>query len=380
MLIKNIDKEIKYSKTYFPNLDCLRFFACLLVFNRHTIFYSLKEYKLEGNIFFPIIHFLCNGELGVSFFFVLSGFLITYITLIEQNNTGMFNIKAFYIRRALRIWPLYFFVLVVGFILIPFLSNLYGSSMVIFYNPSLYMLFLSNFDYIKHATSAFQYDVLSITWSVSVEEQFYFVYALMIYLIPKRFYLFVFFLVILGSGIFRFIFFKEPVIIYFHSLSVMSDLAVGALSAWMVINKKRVLFFFESMPRFQIGIILVSGTTYIFLSDYLIQDQYFVFYNRLLISLFFAFVILEQNYSKNSIFKLNRFKIFTGWGKITYGLYLLHAIVIFFLSYVFSKFIFHGNLLASILFYLISFIVSIWVSKISYKYFEGYFLAFKTKF
>ena len=55
------------------------------------------------------------GGLGVIFFFVLSGFLITYLLLKEKEQTGTVNVKKFYARRVLRIWPLYFFIVLLGF-------------------------------------------------------------------------------------------------------------------------------------------------------------------------------------------------------------------------------------------------------------------------
>ena len=64
-----------------------------------------------------------KGYLGVNLFFVLSGYLITYLLLTEKNNSGTINIKNFYIRRILRIWPLFYFVVLLGFFLFPLIPK-----------------------------------------------------------------------------------------------------------------------------------------------------------------------------------------------------------------------------------------------------------------
>ncbi len=84
--------------------------------------------------------------IGVSVFFVLSGFLITYIILTEIETTGSFSLKDFYIRRTLRIWPLYFAVVIFSFLLYPYLKSLIGMSTNLCSRPAFYFTFLSNFD------------------------------------------------------------------------------------------------------------------------------------------------------------------------------------------------------------------------------------------
>lgn len=90
-------------RRHFHTIDALRFFALPKVFLLHLPVTA-----------FPIFNFFREGGgTGVIFFFVLSGFLITYILLSEKKQLGSINLKRFYIRRILRIWPLYY--LMVGF-------------------------------------------------------------------------------------------------------------------------------------------------------------------------------------------------------------------------------------------------------------------------
>ena len=90
---------------YFPNLNGLRFFAALMVLLHHfELFKSINPGTYYGKFIMGI------GKLGVILFFTLSGFLITYLLLIEKRETGTVQIRNFYVRRILRIWPLYFLV------------------------------------------------------------------------------------------------------------------------------------------------------------------------------------------------------------------------------------------------------------------------------
>ncbi|MGB1018524.1 MAG: acyltransferase family protein, partial [Chitinophagales bacterium] len=93
-------KNIKY----FKGLNALRFIAAYLVVIHHA-----EQIRLKNELFnLKEYSFFRNGGIAVSFFFVLSGFLISYLLLKELKQTNTVKIKAFYIRRTLRIWPLYF--------------------------------------------------------------------------------------------------------------------------------------------------------------------------------------------------------------------------------------------------------------------------------
>src|SRR6516225_9567914 len=95
----------KIPKVFFPNLDGLRFIAFFMVFLQHGFAQPID--KLGAALGLPTTLTRWphdTGGLGVSFFFVLSGFLITYLILTEVKSTGRLDVIAFYIRRTLRIW------------------------------------------------------------------------------------------------------------------------------------------------------------------------------------------------------------------------------------------------------------------------------------
>ena len=167
------------SKIYFPGLNGLRFYAALAVIITHI---ELMKGKLGfSNIWNePIIHQL--GVKGVSFFFVLSGFLITYLLLIERQNKNRIFLKDFYLRRILRIWPLYFFILILGFFVFPYFSFFdipYFTDHFkedYFWNLVFYVLIFPNL-----AFSIFNaVPLIGQSWSIGVEEQFYILWPIIL--------------------------------------------------------------------------------------------------------------------------------------------------------------------------------------------------------
>lgn len=106
---------------YLPGLNGIRAIAALAVVVSHTTL-ALGEFNLNSAIFGRDkagnpLGLLLAGH-AVTIFFVLSGFLITFLTLKEKEQTGSLNTKKFYFRRILRIWPLYYAYLIISLILI----------------------------------------------------------------------------------------------------------------------------------------------------------------------------------------------------------------------------------------------------------------------
>ena len=107
------------AKIFFPDLDGLRTLAFLFVFIQHGLWGSFEFLNIpDSSVLSRIIYGVTNGGTGVSIFFVLSGFLITYLLLMERNVMGRINVGYFYIRRVLRIWPLYFAVILFAFVVL----------------------------------------------------------------------------------------------------------------------------------------------------------------------------------------------------------------------------------------------------------------------
>ena len=123
----------------------------------------------------------------VSFFFVLSGFLITYIILEEKETTGKLNLSSFFIRRILRIWPLYYLMVAIAFLTPYLLSRFNISYSNEGYSPNWLwtILFLENYKMI--ITDSFpNVSPLRVMWSLCVEEHFYIVWGLALWKVKMK--------------------------------------------------------------------------------------------------------------------------------------------------------------------------------------------------
>jgi peptidoglycan/LPS O-acetylase OafA/YrhL len=370
------------AKVYFPNLDGLRFFAFFLVYLQHGFggAFSIDEnqkgaLRLLRNALFE------SGWAGVSFFFVLSGFLITYLILSEIKLKGKVDVLAFYTRRVLRIWPLYYVVILFGFVGYPLLKHLLGfSSHIEAGNPLYYLFFLGNFDVIHlgHGHGAM---ITNITWSVAIEEQFYLCWPLIFFLLPPRAYKYSFPVIILVSGLFRFHNLQDGMVLYFHSLSVISDMAVGGLTAYLAINSEKFTQLFAGLSRPLILAIYCLGFSVLILREHIFVGPVPATLDRLVCSLFFAFILTEQNYSERSPFKIRRLRLCSMLGIYTYGLYLIHPIAITLLtSGLKATSASTGSIIAGVAVGIGGLLLTVTLSYLSYERFEKRFLGLKRRF
>jgi peptidoglycan/LPS O-acetylase OafA/YrhL len=164
---------IEGARLYFQGLDSLRFYAAALVVIGHIP-------MTQASVGLPNPHYgaiFYRGAPAVSFFFTLSGFLITYLLLDERHRTGNVSVRDFYMRRILRIWPLYFLIVGFGLIFYNLILPRLGISRPLEYNIwlaiILYTLFLPNLMNSLYSVGG----ILNPTWSIGVEEQFYLLWA-----------------------------------------------------------------------------------------------------------------------------------------------------------------------------------------------------------
>jgi peptidoglycan/LPS O-acetylase OafA/YrhL len=181
-----IEPPVTSKRVFFEGLNEVRGIAALLVLFHHIELYKNRDHlpSLFDGIFSS---FIANaGKNGVYVFFVLSGFLITYLLLVEKTTTGKVDCKRFYIRRVLRIWPVYYVLVFVSFFLIPAAAqrwssfqgeaHFYGRIQLLendfFSTLLLFLFFLPNIALVLYppVVGAAQ------AWSVGVEEQFYIIW------------------------------------------------------------------------------------------------------------------------------------------------------------------------------------------------------------
>lgn len=368
---------------YFKNLDGIRFIAAMMVFVHHSFGASFEYLFQEDSFILKVVKMVTSGGLGVSIFFVLSGFLITYLLIAEYKKNGQINLRKFYFRRFLRIWPLYYAVVLFTFIVYPLLKELIGVNQPLASNVWYHLFFMANFDVLNIMQYYWGSDAMSqnITWSVAIEEQFYIFWPLIFVFLRRKFWVFGIFSVVITSLIFRLVHADNGHILYFHTLSVIIDMSIGGLFAYLVSYSDKVRLFFEKNgTKYHVVYLLIFSIFY--LSTQYFSIPYDAAFNRLFLSTNIAFLITSQAITKEkSILNLGNYRFISKWGKYTYGIYLLHPIAITFVDIVFRVLkieidVFNGILVKSSL----SLILTFMFSYFSFHYFEAYFLRFKEKF
>ncbi|GJM34914.1 MAG: hypothetical protein DHS20C18_39150 [Saprospiraceae bacterium] len=360
-------------KVYFPNLNGLRFIAALLVILHHVEQLKLKSEMT--NRFHEPFFTLC-GRLGVVLFFVLSGFLITYLLLVEQKETGKIAIKSFYIRRALRIWPLYYLIVFLGlFVLpgIPFLelpgyTEHVGDNFIL--KVGLFLFMLPNVALVL----LYAVPYASQTWTIGVEEQFYLFWP---HLIKRSNKVITALLgVIMGYWLIRVCLFTllhygfdTPAVLthlsnFFAGFNI-DCMAIGGIAAYLFFKgKKKILWYLYSLKvQIPIGVLTLV----------LVLNGVGVFYP--VYAVLFAIIILNAATNPNNIFLLEN-RLLNYLGKISYGLYMYHSIAIGITMYLLSEVRFFNDPAL----YLLSMILTVLISGLSYHFFEEKFIRRKHKF
>lgn len=371
------------AKPYFKNLDAIRFIAALMVFMGHGIAPAFNYLHL-GRFTQQFVTVFTNGATGVVIFFVLSGFLITYLLLQEQEKYQSISLKRFYIRRILRIWPLYYLVILFSFIIIPYLQSLAGSYIPSASHILYYISFLSNFDILNLLKSQAGYCPLTqnITWSVSIEEQFYLFWPLLFILVPKRAWLYAIIGMIIGSIVYKIMNSTDFMVLYMHTFSVLVNFGAGGLLAYAVVKNAAIRGFFERCSNRQHILLFLIAFLLVYFNFYLFSFQFGEIVGSVLIAFSFAFIIAAQALTKtNTVFNLGNMSFAQYWGKYTYGIYLIHPIALVFVDLLMQSF--HLKVLnfwSSILAGLAGLALTLILSKLSYQFYESKFLVLKQRF
>lgn len=356
--------------TYFKNLDALRFFSFLSVFLSHAL--VLPD---TGNSF---IEFLLNAVLlnylGVPLFFSLSSFLITYRLLTEREKEGHVKLSRFYKNRILRIWPAYFIIVIISFFLLPFAASVLHSR-----GPSLpsilpFIFFYVNFYIIEHG-SFFTFSLL-ILWSISIEEQFYLVWGGVMKFISKKLIGLLILVLFITSVIFSYyylhVYHGAPNNLAIHSVFVLQNFCTGAWAAFFAVQKNNFV-----LP--------VTLKKIIFASAYFILPFCYLFTNDFVLlniikSACYGLIIYDQSFNVQRLFNTGKSTIINYLGKISYGLYLYHAVIMVLLQ---TQFHFFGDatnptLWQNLLQSSTALFITIIIAHLSYKYIELKFLAMKS--
>ena len=165
------------SRYFRPELDVLRFMAFLAVFLHHTLPQHASHWRTSGWPPWFAAWAAAGaraGAFGVDLFFVLSAFLITALLLRERDQQGRVAIGSFYARRALRIWPLYYSFLALAIWVVPLVIQ--GNAL----RPSYAIAFALLAGNWICVIQGYPLSVAAPLWSVSIEEQFYLVWPVVV--------------------------------------------------------------------------------------------------------------------------------------------------------------------------------------------------------
>ena len=364
------------TKLFFPNLDALRFIAFFVVFLSHVLLiHSANELPFSyANFIRKHAH---TGVLGVNFFFVLSGFLITYLLLKEKNEFGTFSLFKFYGRRVLRIWPVYFGIVIFSFLVLPLVFPLFNKT---FFEPSpivFYLTFTANFAFIigyyPHSS------LLAMLWSIAVEEQFYLFWPWLLKFFNRNIFLLLILIIVLNL-IARIFLFDYPKALYFNTLSIISDFGIGGLIVYFSLYKTEKMIRLFSVSKFYwllFYAVLILGY---FNYEIIFTGNFMTVIERPVLGLFFGLIIIDQCFNTNRIFNAGRFAFINYLGKISYGLYCFHPLGIIIAKDILEQFNFFTSPFQSfIIFPLLALSFTILIATISYFTIENFFLQQKQK-
>jgi peptidoglycan/LPS O-acetylase OafA/YrhL len=329
---------------FFSNLDSLRALAALSVVLYHMAGCPIGYDAVPWLDKFRALASLNGqgGQIGVHFFFVLSGFLITYLMFLEREDTGSLNVRAFYVRRILRIWPLYFAMVLIGAIVWWWQSSpeVVSATAGRWWN---YVFFLTNFDIIRHnaALNAF----VDIEWSVAIEEQFYLFWPLVFAGTPRRWFPALCAAMLIGSLGYYYQWSHVHMRVYFSTFTALSSFATGALLAWVAFAKQEQLkAVVSAIPRLVFPLLYAVGM-YILMSKGKFAELYHVpkWMYHAFGDVFFATIIAEQCFHARPLLPAGRLSLLDRLGKMSYGLYLLHIVALEVVMYASGVFTLHWS-------------------------------------
>ncbi|HXB39581.1 MAG TPA: acyltransferase [Bacteroidia bacterium] len=369
MCAKKIVPTAGLSIGYFPGLDVLRFICATGVIFHHTA----KQLFERGLIASSVASQILAGPFFLNVFFIISGFLISAI-LMKENESGKYNLKNFYLRRIIRIWPLYFFIVLVLIVLVPLLKH--SPSEIIKTNAFYALGFSVNFQLMINETAK----TYSVLWSVCIEEHIYLLLPFLLFVFRKNFKILSLFLIFLGlASWFYFSYLHSSgrgFAPYFNCLCYFYYFGLGMFLALfhsqIASIKLKSLF---SIP----GQLVICSLLVLYVFSFLPGGVY-AFPVWLLLCGFFGAYVVAAASRTNFIFKLplvpSRFT-----GNISYAMYLVHTVIInVLINYLLKKNI-HPEGAAVVLWIpLIATLFSIVIATLLYYLYERPFLKLKKKF
>lgn len=352
---------------FHPELDSLRFFAFFGVFLSHTVWYSVPDLVVR-HVPYPVAEAVVavarHGSYGVDLFFALSAYLITELLLRERETTGHLSVWQFYARRALRIWPLYFLLVLVFSRFDP-----YGGLSLKYVLPML--LFAGNWAFVFFGWPS---SAAVPLWSISVEEQFYLLWPPAVARLSRRGIILAAIGLVLCANVARAIGYARGTVadrLWCNTFTHLDAIAIGILIAMWLNGRSPTLSIPQRLALLAAGflpILLVDGTRSIF-DPVTLGTVLFV---RPWVMVCCGTTLLA--FIGSSL----RSKAIQYLGKISYGLYAYHVACVALVSKVIVTT--HAGFVRTAWWFTAGFLLTVAVSAVSYALWEKPFLRLKKRF
>ncbi len=348
-------------KQHIKNLDTFRAIAAIVVMIGHIELFRNKNFGLS------IFDSIPSGHTAVMMFFVISGFLITYLLTKEKNRYGSISLKDFYLRRVLRILPLYYLIILISYFLFENAPDVKTIAFAVGLLPN-----------VSHALEC-GWAVSPQIWSIGVENLFYIFFPLIMLFVPNKRMLLLLLIMTVGLAILpHAIDFVNVRTIQNESLAHFNQkfffcnkfdsLLIGCMAGFAFAENHKLLKIIYNKWLFwgcAIAAIVMWGGN--------IETKHF---NDELMSVLFAVVILSvcTNTQLNITFE-NRVTKFLG--RISYGIYMYHWII---LLLAFKILPLEGTAIYAVVLYAVVITATIIVAWLSYETYEKFFLNLKQRF
>jgi peptidoglycan/LPS O-acetylase OafA/YrhL len=375
--VANLEKPTS-QRFYRPELDTLRFFAFFGVFIFHVIPNDPHFYEVHHLLIPAVVPLICAvasaGAYGVDLFFALSAYLITTLLIREEEIRGSLDIRAFYVRRILRIWPLYFF-----FIAVAVLVTVWDRTQHLAW-PFVagYLLLSGNWVYVA---LGLPHSIAGPLWSVSIEEQFYLVWPVALRRLSRRQVIFVVIgLLVLANAVRVFLVFSHSLgaAVEYNTFARIDAIALGILGAYFLGSEAPSLSLFSRS-----ALAVVSLVLWCFVASYTnlnaqteVVPVMGTLLGRPLVAMAAAGLLVAVIGAPAAGARALTNSWLTYLGRISYGLYVYHAAGLLVAGHLVRT----NSVKAFGAYALTGFALTVFFSAISYRWLESPFLKMKERF
>jgi peptidoglycan/LPS O-acetylase OafA/YrhL len=360
---------------YRPELDGLRFFAFLAVYLNHTLQFGVDGH--HRNLPDVLAHALGTmgmaGAFGVDLFFALSAYLITELLLREKQARGALDVRSFYVRRILRIWPLYFVFLFLARVLAMWLR----SEELGWGDLFAFAFFSGNWMYAAHPVNT----IAAPLWSVSVEEQFYLAWPWAIRRGSKRRLALIAIAIVVVGLVARALLASHGIYeqwISKGSLTRVDGIAVGVLLAVALHGRMPRLGTWARLALLGGGLAVllwVAATFDLFVPPF---DPVHEVLGWPLVALACGAILVSALGAEGFPFGILRTRPMVYLGRISYGLYVFHQLGLLLSGAAFPRY--HDDKLAWLLHLGVGLALTLGFAALSYRWLEQPFLRLKQRF